>query len=79
MNGFDQVNKDRLLYLHNHCRDEFVPAHVIFNTSLQEFARRVEMICGLQAGGKITADAAYEQIHQLYQQLRKSREVLGVD
>ncbi|GAB4386732.1 MAG: hypothetical protein Kow00121_53930 [Elainellaceae cyanobacterium] len=78
MNDSGQLDKNSLLHPHQYYQDGFIPEHVIFNTQLQEFARRVESICGLQTGGLMSSDLAYQQIYQLYQQLRKSREVLGV-
>ena len=72
---FDQGNSP---YSYSSYRGGFIPEDIIFNTNLQGFARRVEVICGLQTGGKISSDTAYNQIQQLYQQLKQSRELLGI-
>lgn len=79
MNNFEQsISKNNFLNSLSQFRGEFIPENIIFNTNLQEFARRVEAICGLETGGKITSDVAYQQIQQLYQQLKRSKEALGI-
>jgi hypothetical protein len=57
-------------------RGEFSPEHLAFNANLQEFAQRVSLICGLETGGKLDSEVAYDQIKQLWQQLVDSKEHL---
>lgn len=57
----------------------FSPQNLTFNANLQEFAARVNMLCGLETGGKISPDDAYQQIHQLWQALADSYSTLGVE
>ena len=54
-------------------RGEFTPENLVFNANLQEFAQRVSLLCGLETGGKLTPDEAYEQIKQLWQQLKAAK------
>jgi hypothetical protein len=54
------------------------PENLVFNANLQEFAQRIGVICALQTNGKISVEDAYEQIHQLWQQLKQSKEALGI-
>ena len=54
-------------------RGEFTPENLVFNANLQEFAQRVSLLCGLETGGKLTSDEAYEQIKQLWQQLKAAK------
>lgn len=56
----------------------FSPKNLAFNANLQEFAVRVNTICGLETGGKITPAEAYEDIRKLWQQLAESYHVLGL-
>ncbi len=55
---------------------EFTPEQLAFNANLQEFAGRVSIICGLETGGKISSNDAYEQIKQLWKQLKQSKKQL---
>jgi hypothetical protein len=57
---------------------EFSLQNLTFNANLQEFALRVGYISGLQTGGKISPEDAYEQIKGLYQQLKQSKKSLGI-
>ncbi|MEM6837988.1 MAG: hypothetical protein AAF609_14170 [Cyanobacteria bacterium P01_C01_bin.120] len=50
----------------------FSPQNLAFNANLQEFATRVTTISGLETGGKITPNDAYEEISQLWKQLAAS-------
>jgi hypothetical protein len=78
MDNAEQFNKDNFLYPYSKYRGEFTPQRLVFNANLQEFARRIEIICGLETGGKISAEEAYQQVKQLYEQLKESRKLLGI-
>jgi hypothetical protein len=54
------------------------PENLVFNANLQEFAQRVGLICGLQTNGKLSPEESYQQIHQLWKQLKRSKKALGV-
>jgi sigma54-dependent transcription regulator len=69
-------NKDGFLYPHGRYFGKFTPQNLAFNANLQEFAQRVSLICGLETGGKITSDEAYEEIKQLWAQLKSSKKHL---
>jgi len=55
---------------------EFTPEYLAFNANLQEFANRVSLICGLETGGKISSEEAYDNIKQLWKQLKASKRAL---
>ncbi|MEO1399958.1 MAG: hypothetical protein AAFV72_01740 [Cyanobacteria bacterium J06635_1] len=57
-------------------RGEFTPENFVFNANLQEFANRISLICGLETGGKISANDAYEQIKALWKELKASKKNL---
>lgn len=57
----------------------FSPSNLAFNANLQEFAVRITTICGLETGGKISPQDAYEEIRSLWHQLAESYEALGID
>ena len=56
----------------------FTPQNLAFNANLQEFSLRVNTICGLETGGKITPVEAWQQLKHLWRQLEDSRTALGI-
>lgn len=52
---------------------EFTPQNLAFNANLQEFTHKVGLICGLETGGKISSLEAYQQIKELWKELRASK------
>ncbi len=50
--------------------------NLTFNANLQEFAQRVSYICNLETGGKMDPEAAYQEIKQLWKQLKSSKKNL---
>ena len=54
------------------------PEQLIFNANLQEFAQRVGYISNLHTGGKVSSTDAFQQIHQLWQDLKHSQKQLKV-
>lgn len=48
---------------------QFTPENLAFNALLQEFAQRVNLIVALETGGKLSPQAAYEQIEALWETL----------
>lgn len=57
---------------------EFTPDKLVFNANLQEFANRVNYICSLETGGKLSSQEAYRQIKDLWRQLKNSSKQLGI-
>ncbi len=74
-----EFDKDRFLYPTSRYHGDFTPQNLAFNANLQEFAQRVSYICGLETGGKLSPDVAYNEIKALWKQLKKSREMLFQD
>ena len=71
-------DRDRFLYPRSRYHGQFSPPHLAFNANLQEFAQRVALLCGLETGGKITPEEAYQQIKSLYKQLKRSKKALKI-
>jgi len=59
-------------------RGNATPENLVFNANLQEFAQKVDLIVGLQTGGKLSAEESYVQIETLWEQLRESKQHLGI-
>ncbi|NET53221.1 MAG: hypothetical protein F6K09_32520 [Merismopedia sp. SIO2A8] len=52
--------------------------YIAFHSKLQEFSLRVSYICGLESSGKLSPEQAYEQMKSLWQQLRQSKNTIGI-
>lgn len=71
-----EFDKEKFLYPISRYHGDFTPQNLAFNANLQEFAQRVSYICGLETSGKLAPQDAYNQIKELWKQLKKSRELL---
>lgn len=71
-------HNDKFLAPRSRYYGHFSPANLAFNANLQEFALRVNTLCGLETGGKITSNDAYEEISNLWHQLSDSYTALGL-
>ncbi len=69
---------DSFLYPNNPYNGEFKPEHLVFNANLQEFSQKIGYICSLETGGKLTPDESYQQIKQLWKDLKRSKKQLGI-
>lgn len=72
----DNIDKESFFYPISRYRGEFTPEQLAFNANLQEFAQRVSLICGLETGGKVSSDQAYEDIKKLWKDLKQSKKQL---
>ncbi|QOV21270.1 DUF7219 family protein [Anabaenopsis elenkinii] len=66
------------LYPRSPYSGEFKAEHLVFNAKLQDFSQRVNYICSLQTGGKLSPQEAYKQIQILWKQLKSSKQDLGI-
>ena len=60
----------------NYRGDDWSPERLAFHQNIEQFADRVGLIVGLQGNGKISQEAAYDEIKQLWKMLRGSRSTL---
>ncbi|TVP67382.1 MAG: hypothetical protein EA342_08775 [Leptolyngbya sp. LCM1.Bin17] len=77
-NASNRRDLDNFLYPRSRYYGQFSPQQLTFNANLQEFAQRVGYISGLQTGGKLSPDEAYQQIKGLYKQLKASKKGLDL-
>jgi hypothetical protein len=73
------MDKVDFLYVRSKYRGKFSPELLVFNANLQEFAQKVNYICALQTNGKLSAQKAFENIKNLWQQLETSQQELGIE
>ncbi len=69
-------SKDDFLYPHHSYAGQAKAQHIVFDANLQEFAQRVGLICAMETGGKLEPQEAYDQIKQLWKELKASKEAL---
>lgn len=71
-------DKDQFLYPHESYRGDFTLENVAFNANLQEFAKKVNVICNLETNGKISTAKAYKDIKALWKQLKSTKKSLDI-
>ncbi len=64
------------LYPRSSYYGQFEPEYLLFNAHLQDFSQRVNHICGLQTGGKLSPEDAYKQIQILWKNLKMTKKKL---
>lgn len=72
------VNRSEFLYPRSRYYGKVKPENLVFNANLQEFAQQVGYICNLETAGKMGSEEAYEKIHQLWKQLKRTKKQLGI-
>jgi hypothetical protein len=72
------TNPRDFLYPYSRYQGQVKPENLVFNANLQEFAWRISYICNLETSGKVSPEAAYEQIKTLYKGLKRSKKQLGI-
>jgi hypothetical protein len=72
------MDKDNFLYPRSRYRGAVKPENLVFNANLQEFSQRVNYICCLETGGKLSPEASYKEIKALWKQLKRSKQQLGI-
>jgi hypothetical protein len=72
------VDKENFLYPRGRYYGQVKPENLVFNANLQEFAQRISFICNLETSGKIPPEQAYEQIKDLWKNLKRSKQELGI-
>lgn len=60
----------------NRFQGKFTLENLMFDANLQEFAQRVNYICGLASDGKISLKEAYDRIETLFDVLERSKQQL---
>jgi len=71
-------DKENFLFPRSSYRGQVKPENLIFNANLQEFAQRITYICNLETAGKLSPSEAYQQIKDLWKQLKHSKKELAI-
>lgn len=79
MTESDSIEQYKFFYPKRRYGGPWTPSMMLFNANLQEFAQRVHYLSNLQTNGKISPHEAFEEISQLWEQLKASKEQLGID
>jgi len=70
--------KDEFLHPRSRYHGQIKPEELVFNANLQEFTQRISFICNLQTNGKLSAEASYQQVKDLWQQLERTSNSLKI-
>ena len=65
----------RFLHPPTHFSGPCTPERLLFHANLQEFAQRVGYISSLHTGGKLSSDEAFQQVNQLWDELRCCKKI----
>jgi hypothetical protein len=66
------------LFPHARYRGQVKPENLVFNANLQEFSLRVSYICNLETSGKLSPEESYQKIEALWEELKRSKQQLGI-
>jgi polyhydroxyalkanoate synthesis regulator phasin len=72
------VDEFDFLYPRSRYYGQVKPENLVFNANLQEFAQRVSYICNLETAGKLTPEESYNQIKDLWKQLKRTKKQLAL-
>lgn len=78
MEQLNQTDKSSFLYPRSRYYGEVTPENLVFNANLQEFAQKVSIIVNLETGGKLSPEESYEKIEALWEELKRSKNALGI-
>jgi hypothetical protein len=71
-------DRSDFLYPRSRYYGQVKPENLVFNANLQEFAQRVNYICNLETGGKLSPEESYKQIKALWKDLKRTKKQLGI-
>jgi hypothetical protein len=69
---------DFFLYHNSRYNGQVKPENLVFNSNLQEFTQKVSYICSLETAGRLTPEESYQQIKNLWKELKRSKKQLGI-
>ncbi|WP_392533103.1 hypothetical protein [Nostoc sp. C117] len=71
-------DKEKFLLPRSRYYGHVKPENLVFNVNLQEFAQKVGYITSLETNGKLNPEDAYNQIKELWKQLKSSKKGLSI-
>ncbi|HEY9596793.1 MAG TPA: hypothetical protein V6D33_03905 [Cyanophyceae cyanobacterium] len=78
MSNPNPSDKNSFLYPLHRYHGVVQPETLDFHRNLQEFAQRISYICNLETNGKLSSEEAYQKIKELWEQVERSKEQLGI-
>ncbi len=70
--------KEHFLYPRSAYHGKVTPESLVFNANLQEFAQKVNIICALETGGKLSPAESYHRIQALWEEFSQTTQALGI-
>lgn len=71
-------DSSKFLYPRSRYYGQVKPENLVFNANLQEFAQRVSYLTNLETNGKLSPEQAYQEIKELWKQLKQTKKQLGI-
>ncbi|MBD2355473.1 hypothetical protein H6G41_12760 [Tolypothrix sp. FACHB-123] len=78
MTESNRIIKDNFSYPRSRYYGQVKPENLVFNANLQEFSQKVSYVCCLETNGKLSSEEAYQEIEKMWEQLKKSKQELGI-
>lgn len=72
------MEKFNFFYPFSNYHGHRTPENIKNNANLQELAQRVSYISGLETGGKISPEQAYQEIKCLWEEFKRARKEMGI-
>ncbi len=72
------LNRSEFIYPRSRYYGHVKPENLVFNANLQEFAQKVNYICNLETGGKLSPEESYKQIKALWKDLKRTKKQLSI-
>ena len=72
------LNRSEFIYPRSRYYGHVKPENLVFNANLQEFAQKVNYICNLETGGKLSPEESYKQIKDLWKDLKRTKKQLSI-
>ncbi|WP_414573885.1 hypothetical protein [Nostoc sp. CCY 9925] len=75
----NQESQENFIYTRYRYCGRVKPENLAFNANLQEFSQKVAYIVNLETNGKLLPGEAFNQIEELWEELKRSKDGLKID
>ena len=75
----NQESQKNFIYTRYRYCGRVKPENLAFNANLQEFSQKVTYIVNLETNGKLPPGEAFNQIEELWEELKRTKDGLMID
>ena len=72
------INRSEFIHPHSHFYGKSSPENIKFYNLMEDFVQEASLISNLAGNGKMSLDDAFSEIEELWKQVIKSKEDLGI-